>query len=324
MATVQETSLQQNTDTAASSEPRGFAVKNVLFATDFSPISEAAMPYAGAICRRFGGTLHLAHVLSDASLLMMTGGVDYVSMGTIYDDANTEAKEKLDRIATRFEGIPHRNYVRHGHVWKNLSEIIAANHVDLVVVGTHGRTGLGKLLLGSVAEDILRHAPCPVLTVGPKVSGHDKLPAFHNSHRDLAPVELELQKILFATNFAANAPGLAQMAVAVAAEFRAQLTLVHVIEDYTHLGSRPQPIEDDLRRLHELVPKSAPLPYATDTVIEFGSASERILKVAADREADLIVLGARPAGEASTTHLPWSTTYEVMAHAHCPVLTLRG
>ena len=76
--------------------PSAISVKNVLFAADFSVTSEAALPYATAICRRFGSTLHLVHVLSDTSLLMMTGGVDYVSMSTIYEDAHTEAKEKLD------------------------------------------------------------------------------------------------------------------------------------------------------------------------------------------------------------------------------------
>src|SRR5579872_3745608 len=73
-------------------------VKNVLFATDFSATSEAALPYATAICRHFGSTLHIVHVLSDPSLLMMTGGVDYVSMSTIYEDAHTEAR---DRKSTR-------------------------------------------------------------------------------------------------------------------------------------------------------------------------------------------------------------------------------
>ncbi|HUO16386.1 MAG TPA: universal stress protein [Verrucomicrobiae bacterium] len=307
---------------ASSQSP--FAVKNVLFAADFSPTSEAAFPYAAAICRRFSGTLHLAHVLSDAGLIMMTGGVDYVSMGTLYEDANAEAKEKLEEIASHLENVAHYCYVRHGQVWMNLAEIVSANHIDLIVVGTHGRTGLGKLLLGSIAEGILRHAPCPVLTVGPRVSQHDRLPAFHDSHRDLAPAELGLQKILFATNFAANASGAAKIAAGIAAEFRAQLTLMHVIEDYNHLGSRPQPIESDLRRLHELLPEDIALQYAPEYVIEFGSASDRILKVAGDREEDLIVLGARPASEPGTTHLPWSTAYEVMARARCPVLTLRG
>jgi len=300
------------------------AVKNVLLATDFSATSEAALPYATAICRRFGSTLHLAHVLSDANVLLLSGGVDYVSMGTLYEDAHTEAGQKLDAISSRLEGIPHRNHVRHGQVWKSLEGIVAENEIDLIVVGTHGRTGLGKLLLGSVAEDILRHAPCAVLTVGPKVSGRAKLPAFQDRGRDLAPVELELRQILFATDFASNAPLVAQKAAALAENFRAKLTLLHVIEDYTELGSRPGPIEGNASRLRELIPLDAVLQYPPETLLEFGSASERILQVASEREADLIVLGARAALDVGSTHLPWSTAHHVIAQAYCPVLTLHG
>jgi|SRR5579872_3079958 len=296
------------------------AVKNVLFATDFSPTSEAAMPYAAAICRRFGSTLHAVHVLSDASLMMMTGGVDYVSMGTIYEDAHAEAKDRLDQLSERLEGIRHRNYVRHGQVWKSLSSIIHENEIDLVVVGTHGRTGLGKLLLGSVAEDILRHSSCPVLTVGPRILGRAKLPEF--SRRDLAPPELELRQILFATNFARNAALAAQDAAALSMEFHARLILMHVIEDYTRLGSEPGPIEENRRRLQDLIPKNAQLQYSPELVLEFGHAPDRILKVASEREADMIILGAR-SSEVGTTHLPWSSAHHVIAQAHCPVLTIR-
>jgi nucleotide-binding universal stress UspA family protein len=298
------------------------AVKNVLFATDFSPTSEAALPYAVAICRRFGSTLHAVHVLSDASLMMMSGGVDYVSMGTIYEDAHTEAKERLDEMSERIDGISHRNYVGHGQVWKSLSGLIHENGVDLVVVGTHGRTGLGKLLLGSVAEDILRHSPCPVLTVGPKVSGRAKLPEFSTGGRDLAPPELELRQILFATNFARNAALAAQDAVSLAAEFHSRLILMHVIEDYTRLGSEPGPIEDSRRRLQELIPKNAQLQYNPEFVLEFGHAPDRILRIASEREVDMIILGAR-SSEVGTTHLPWSAAHHVIVQAHCPVLTIR-
>jgi len=299
------------------------APKNVLFATDFSSISEAALPYATAICRRFGSTLHVAHVLSDATLLVMTGGVDYVSMGTIYESAHQEATEKLDRMTLCFEGILHRCHVRHGLIWQNLADIITENEVNLIVVGTHGRTGLGKLLLGSVAEDILRHATCPVLTVGPKVSGRAKLPAFPPAERDLVPVELDVRQILFATNFACNSAVVAQAAVSLAEAFHARLALMHVFENYTHLGSRPDLIEKGARGLQELVPKDAALQYPPETVLEFGSAAEQILKVASVREADLVVLGARPAARAGSTHLPWTTAHQVIAHAHCPVLTIR-
>jgi nucleotide-binding universal stress UspA family protein len=299
------------------------AVKNVLFATDFSATSEAAMPYATAICRRFGSTLHAAHVLSEASLLMMTGGVDYVSMSTIYEDAHTEARVKLDQICARVEDIQHRSYVRHGQVWKSLAGIVEENQIDLVVVGTHGRSGLGKLLLGSVAEDILRHAPCPVLTVGPKVSGRAKLPAFPARGRDLAPAELELREILFASNFTKYSPFVAREAVSLAEEFRARLTLLHVMENYTELGSRPDLMEESICRLKSLVPSDAVLQYPPESVLEFGSAAECILKVASDREADMIVLGARTSEQSGSTHLPWSTAHHVIAKAHCPVLTVR-
>jgi len=299
------------------------SVKNVLFATDFSATSEAALPYATAICRRFRGTLHLVHVLSDAGLLMMTGGVDYVSMGTIYEDAQNEAKEKLNQISAYFETIPHYNYVRHGVVWKNLAEIIQQNEIDLIVVGTHGRTGLGKLLLGSVAEGILRHAPCPVLTVGPKVSGRAKLPAFQNHGRDLAPMELELRQILFATNFAKSADRAAREAAWLAEEFHARLTLMHVMENYTRLESQPEPMEDCLRKLKELIPQRAELQYIPETLLEFGHAPDRILKAAEEREADMIILGARAYADVAATHLPWSTAHHVIAQAHCPVLTIR-
>jgi len=298
-------------------------VKNVLFATDFSANSEAALPYATAICRRFGSTLHLVHVLSDTGLLMMSGGVDYVSMGTIYEDAENEAKEKLEHISAHFETVPLRRYVRHGRVWKNLALIVEENGIDLIVVGTHGRTGLGKLLLGSVAEDILRHAPCPVLTVGPSVCGRAKLPTFRNRGSDLAPVELDLRQIVFATNFASGASRLAEEAVALAITFRSRLTLMHVMEDYTGLGSKPEPIAEGLRRLKDLIPADAELQYIPETLMEFGHAAERILETAAKRAADMIVLGARSSADVGSTHLPFSVAPRVIAQANCPVLTIR-
>jgi len=310
-------------DRKAAEPSTAVAVKNVLFATDFSATSEAALPYAVAICRRFGSTLHLAHVLSETSMLLMTGGVDYVSMGTIYEDAQAEAKEKLEKITNELEGIPHRRYVRYGQVWRGLNGIIDEQQIDMIVVGTHGRTGLGKLLLGSVAEDILRHASCPVLTVGPKVSGRAKLPAFPKQGHDLAPLELELEQIVLATDFAPSAPQIARRAVKLAEEFRARLTLVHVIEDYTHLGSRPDSMEVGVGRLQALIPADAALQYPVETVLEFGSPAERILKVAGEREADMIVLGARSARDIGSTHLPWSSAHHVIAQAHCPVLTIR-
>ncbi len=296
------------------------SVKNILYATDFSATSESALPYATVISRRFGSTLHVAHVISESSLLLMTGAVDYVSVGSLYEDAHVDAQEKIQRITTKLGEIPYRTYVRHGQVWTSLASIVKENAIDFIVVGSHGRTGLGKLLLGSVAENILRHSPCPVLTVGPRVSGHAKLQEFHSKGWVLVPVELELRQIVYATNFKIGSMIVAPVAIGLAQQFRAQLTLMHVIEQYTDLDSRPRPIEDGVQKLQALVPTDASLAYAPEVVMEFGQAAECILNTAAEREADLIVLGAHPADV--TGHLPWSTVHRVVAHAACPVLTV--
>lgn len=322
VAESKQDALEANEVSVATPAKAGVSVKNVLYATDFSPTSQAALPYATAIARKYGSTLHVAHVISDTSLLLMTGGVDYVSFGTLYEGNHALAREKVQRIASGVSGVPARSYVRHGSVWPNLCGIVAQNNIDLIVVGTHGRTGLGKIVVGSVAEDILRHSPCPVLTVGPKVCGRAKLPEFDSRTKTLAPVELELQQILYAANLTPESFRVAALAIGVAERFEARLALLHVMENYSNLDSRPGPIEEAVRRLQALVPKDATLAYAPEIIMEFGTAWQAIVNKSEELDADLIVLGARPTGR--TTHLPWSTVHQVVAHAKCPVLTVRN
>ena len=297
------------------------SIRNVLYATDFSEPSESAFPYATAICRKFGSALHVAHVLDDTSMLFLTGGVDYVSVETLYNDAHVAAQEKVKEITKRAGEIPNRAHLRHGQVWANLGGIVAENAIDLIVVGTHGRTGLGKLLLGSVAEDILRHAPCLVLTVGPRVCGRSKLPEFNGGRKALTPPELDVRQIVCATNFAPGSAGVGPLAIALAQEFEARLTLMHVLEDYSKLEERPGPIEFGVARLQALAPKTG-LSYVPEIVMDFGSPWQCIVNKAAERDADLIVLGAHALD--GSNHLPWSTVHQVIAHATCPVLTIRS
>ncbi len=316
------TVLEHKQDTPeVRTRPSAISLKNVLYATDFSTESESAFPYATAVCRRFGSTLHLAHVLSDTNVLLMTSGVDYVNVETLYEEVRREARKNIQQLTTRLGKIPYQTYLRHGHVWPSLSSIVREKNIDLIVLGTHGRTGFGKLLLGSVAEDILRHAPCPVLTVGPKVCGRARLPNFRANGGELAPVELDLRHILCATNVTPVSPEVASLAIALAADFEAQLTLMHVIENYTNPQDRPALIETGTERLQAVVPWDAKLTHTPEIVVEVGSAPDRIVKVALAREADLIVLGAHPVNR--TTHVPWTTVHDVVAHAPCPVLTVR-
>ncbi len=312
--------LEFKRDTPEVEKPfTAVSVKNILYATDFSPTSESALPYATAISHRFGATLHLAHVLSDVGLLFMTGGIDYVSMGSVYEDAQNAAGQKLGQISKRLGKIPTRAYVQHGKIWKNLSAIVADHSIDLIIIGTHGRTGLGKLLLGSVAEEILRHSPCPVLTVGPEVRGRARLPQ-HDGDHELAPLELELHQILCAAKLAPDSMRVSGAAIALASDFHAKLTLMHAVEQYDSLGSPQELMAGAVQQLQALVPKNAPLAYAPDCVVEVGPAAQAILNSAQERDADLIVMGVRRSDGA--THLPWSTVHRVVAHAPCPVLTV--
>ncbi len=300
------------------------AIKNILFATDFSNVSEAALPYVTALSLRYGSTVHVVHVLPEV-IVLRPGSPDPAMFGSIYEDAHSGAQEKIQELSKRLKGFPHKTYVRHGDVLAVVKQIVAEQEVDLLVLGTHGRTGLGKLLMGSVAEQIFRQADCPVLTIGPGVPAVEKIRASRHYH-DLPPVQVKFGRILYATDFKPDAVEGSSYAVSLAREFHAQLMLLHVIEDFgDHLHERPGPIETALRKLQELVPDREGLRYEPEFVAEYGSPAELILRTAERNEVDLIILGVRPTsgGLGGMTHFGRSVAYKVVAGANCPVLTIR-
>jgi nucleotide-binding universal stress UspA family protein len=166
------------------------SLKNILFATDFSEASQAALPYAAAIARRYDSQLHVAHIMSPASYVIPSQPGDPVTLDSIHEAARADVHQRMEAVASHLKTVPHHTYVREGEVWESLSNLIQTHEIDLLVVGTHGRTGMEKLVLGSKAEEILRMAPCPVLTVGPKIAGRAKLTAIEGEGNNLTPVEI--------------------------------------------------------------------------------------------------------------------------------------
>jgi nucleotide-binding universal stress UspA family protein len=299
------------------------AIKNILFATDFSEISEAALPYVTALSLRYGSTIHVAHVLPEVTFLR-PGAPDPAVIGSIYEDAHSLAQEKIRRLSDRLSGFPHHTYIRHGKVLEVIDELAREREVDLIVLGTHGRTGLGKLVLGSIAEEIFRHASCPVLTVGPRVpSLAATIQARHD--RDLPSTQVNFHHVLCATNFHSDAASACSYASSVAAEFHSRLTLLHVIEDYgDRLQEHPGLIDMSLGKLAELLPDQGGLRYPPEFLALYGSPAEVILEAAGENRADLIVLGLKPSANLNAaTHLGGSTAHKVVVGAHCPVLTVR-
>ena len=302
----------------------GISLKNILFATDFSEASQAALPYAAAIARRYDSQLHIAHIMSPASYIIPSQFGDQVTMGSIHEAARADACERMETLASQLKTVPHHTYVGEGEVWDKLYAIIRIHEIDLLIVGTHGRTGVEKLLLGSKAEEILRLAPCPVLTVGPKIAGRSKLAAIEGEGKDLRPVEIAVGQIVYATDFSPESLAAAPFATSLAQDFQSKLTLLHVIEKYTDMDRQPKPIDLALQRLEKLVPEEASLWCSPRPTVQIGPAADCILQEAINASADLIVLGVRAGSRnlGAATHLPWATAHKVIAHAHCPVLTI--
>jgi nucleotide-binding universal stress UspA family protein len=229
------------------------------------------------------------------------------------------ALEKIRDLIPELSNMPHETYICRGRVWNAISEIISQQHIDLLVAGTHGRTGVGKLLMGSIAEEISRQAPCPVLTVGPRARGRVR-EEFDETGKNIRPADIELKRIIFATDFTTPSLAAAPLAISLAEEFEAGLVLMHVIDVH-----HPIPGALVLRRLEGLVPQEAKLWCTPESMIRYGDPAEEILRVVSERNADLVVLGVRAVKVhlGPVTHFPWSTAHRVIADSICPVLTVR-
>jgi nucleotide-binding universal stress UspA family protein len=227
------------------------------------------------------------------------------------------AKENMQRIESQMAGVPHESILERGTgIWPPVEQAIKDLAIDLIVLGTHGRTGAQKLLMGSIAEEVFRRSTVPVLTIGPKEhGGAHKAAKFH--------------RVLFATDFSAESLAAAPYAISMAQENQARLILLHVMKQ-PETAPLPRAAEDAMSsvvfQLHEIVPSAAELWCRPEAVVQFGHPAEQIMKVAKEREADLIVLGIRDAGAfiGAATHLERTTAHKVVVHAACPVLTVRG
>ncbi len=283
-------------------------LKNILFATDFSQAADAAAPIAIQIARRYGAKVYGVHVNRFDDYTVAAPN----AWAAMAEAAEKETKEDAGRLNEQLQGIEHEVVIGEGNLWEVLSNLISEKEIDLVVVGTRGRTGFGKTLLGSVAEQILRQSPCPVLTVGPHVN-------------PWSDEYVKMREIVYATDLATDTPVAAPYAISLAQENQAHLVLLHVIEHPKpgDLLDSPEGVNLKARKLQQLVTEQAGLWCEPTYIVEQGPAAEKILDVAKRRHTDLIVMGARPA-KGLATHLNMGTVHKVVSQATCPVLTVRG
>jgi nucleotide-binding universal stress UspA family protein len=292
--------------TAIKEAQASITLKNIVFATDFSPASANVLLFAVYLAQRFRAALHVVNAVEPANYSLPPETWHAAS-----EARDLQSKKVQTTLHTSYPEIESDVQMWEGTVSQVLTSAIDRDAADLVVLGTHGRTGVGKFLLGSSAEEILRHAPCPVLTIGP--------------HAKIEP-RWQLNDILYATDFSPASISGARYAIMLGHEYNAKLTLLHVVEGRKtdELVHESDLIESSKRLLAKLVPEGA-LGNELRCEVKLGVPAETILEVAQQMQAGLIVLGARRASgvPGAASHLPIATVHKVIAHAPCPVLTVR-
>lgn len=284
-------------------------IRNILFATDFSPCSQKALEYAVAEARRHGATLHLLHVLPHEPRLALPMDV----VPGVYDEDRREAEFLLCRLENSgaFEGVAHEVLLPTGELWPMLQEALKKHGIDMLVVGTHGRGGVSKLLLGSTAEEIFRLVACPVLTVGPNANINPGTTC---------------RTVVYATDLSHEQEPALAYAIAMTRQPDSRLALVHACAEHSASGSAPSSVlEAAKEKLRSRLPADHRAACEPAVAAAFGPAADVILAVADELKADVIVMEVRRKGTLrESPHLPWSTAHKVVCHAHCPVLTVRS
>jgi nucleotide-binding universal stress UspA family protein len=248
------------------------------------------------------------------------------------DRRRLEADQELVDFAeeTHLKGYPHHMLVEEGRVWDVLASVSARENIDLLLLGTHGRGGLKKLILGSVAEEVLRLSACPTLTVGP--------------HAPTPPSdEAGFRKILYVADFGPASNAALPHALSIAVDYRAKLILLHVMQPVSVLDVgqgafgpvdyvaadltewRTKVEEEHVRKLKNLVPAGVKFDVPPECVVRRDFLSDGILRVAEVYSVEMIVMGvARVHSPRLAAHMPGNLTHEVICRAKCPVLTVRN
>ncbi len=295
--------------------------KHILCPIDFSESSTRSLAHAAALARWYEAQLTVLHVVPTFDPVQVRAELG-VPVQTVNPVTREEVLEVMRQFLERAGVLPQAQLIAEaGDASTTIVDQALTTRADLIVIGTHGRRGFKRLLLGSVAETVLHEAPCPVLTVSPHTeAATSDVVTFK---RILCPIDFSpsaLQALGFALDLARQAGGL--------------VTLLHVVEllpedapldssQFNVSEFRAHMINDAKQRLRSLVAEESRAWSEIDDVIVSGRAYREILRAAEARSADLIVMGAQGRGGVDLA-LFGSTTQQVVRSAACPVLTVRG
>jgi nucleotide-binding universal stress UspA family protein len=279
----------------------------ILFASEI-PANEKAFTFALAQAVEFGAELILFHAY-DKLVVSATE-----SSSVLYYDSTAASRDEMEHLkpmaeCVRKAGVKCKTVVRPGLAADQILSFLREREIDRIVMGTHSPGPIGKLLVGSVAEAVLRMASVPVFIVGPEVV-------------DWAHGKFALRSILCGISLHESSSMVAAFAAELAAEHSARLILQHVIRPQERqevlAGRSIQQIENGLV---SLVPVALRGRIAVQTIVASGDPTEELLFQAWSQQAGLIVLGAQGASAfAAVARL--GVVYKMLAQARCPVMTL--
>lgn len=276
----------------------------ILVATDFSQPSAIALKLAIAIGQVFDSEILLVHAVTP--FVGVAGEAPNVPemINAAYDSANEEMKQ-LVMNEPRLKSFRLKTIVTHSGAVDLIQEIASEQKVNLIVVGSHGASGLERLVLGSVAETILRKAVCPVLIAGPLC------------HAEQHP----LRSILLATDLETTGLRAAQYASALSERVNGRLTLLHVMDESQKIHGVGSELAEKnrLEKLGSLLPADVDLFCTPKLRIEYGSPAEVISTVAGLESASLLVVGLHHRSPLAD-YAPWSTLSHVIRATKCGVL----
>lgn len=279
-------------------------LERILVATDLSPASLWSLPYVIDIARKYRSTMFVAHAIPLGTYVVARPP----SFGAIEEECRRSAQEKLEAYSSELkeQGIPAQTLLAEGDIGVILPRWIKKNHIDLVAVGTTGRSGVRKFALGSIAEEIVRDAECPVLTVGQAAAS-------------TAGTKVALRGILYATDFSRDSLRAGAYAISLAEHHRARLILLHISNENHAKLSRAALVD----RLQRVIPLGSSV--STEALIAEGKPATKILEIASEHSVNLIAIGVRGAGGLSraASHFG-STAHDIIVGASCPVLTARA
>jgi len=300
-------------------------INRILCPVDFSEFSERALEHAVTIARWYESAITVLHVV-DVRLEPPVGpplAPIALVPGPLTLAAREQITGELQRLvaAAAATDVAIETVVRDGRPDTTILEMATALRANLLVMGTHGRSGFDRLVMGSVTEKVLRKAVCPVLSVPPR------------SH-DGSRTSVALNSIVCPVDFSESSMEALQCAVSLAEESDGRLTVLHVADA---LAQHDLPVyelrnvaefqaECDRRlrqRLADFVPGAARAYCTIEERVTYGKPWREILRVAEEQQADLIVIGVRGRSSADMV-LFGCTTEQVVRQAACPVLTLRS